>query len=107
MIEQIEHYSYTLIGHLKSLYESASTELKSDPLTPLPKRFLVRQTIEERIHGMLKNYQLEHKTEEQGSHSTEENLLTIQDLKNIFVDDDRIDSGNAVEDITDENNDNT
>jgi len=70
-------------------------------------RFLVRQTIEERIQGMLKNYQLEHKTEEQGSHSTEENLLTIQDLKNIFVDDDRIDSGNAVEDITDENNDNT
>ena len=47
---------------------------------------------------MLKNYQLEHRTEEQGSHSTEENLLTIQDLRNIFVDD-----GNSVEDITDVN----
>ena len=50
-------------------------------------RFLVRQTIEERIHGMLKSYHQEHSSEEagQGSHHTEENLLTIQDLSNIFV----------------------
>ena len=53
-------------------------------------RFLVRQTIEERIQDMLKNYHQEHCEEEKGSHSTEENLLTIQDLRNIFVDDDSI-----------------
>ena len=53
-------------------------------------RFLVRQTIEERIQDMLKNYHQEHSEEEKGSHSTEENLLTIQDLRNIFVDDDSI-----------------
>ena len=36
---------------------------------------------------MLKNYHQEHASEEQGqgSHHTEENLLTIQDLRNIFV----------------------
>ena len=51
-------------------------------------RFLVRQTIEERIQSMLSNYHRDHESEEQGSHSTEENLLTIQDLKNIFVDED-------------------
>ena len=39
---------------------------------------------------MLSNYHKEHQSEEQGSHSTEENLLTIQDLTNIFVDDDTI-----------------
>ena len=50
----------------------------------------MRQTIEERIEGMLRNYRREHEAEEQGSHSTEENLLTIQDLRNIFVDDDSI-----------------
>ena len=53
-------------------------------------RFLVRQTIEERIQDMLKNYHQEHSEEEKGSHSTEENLLTIQDLRNIFVDDESI-----------------
>ena len=53
-------------------------------------RFLVKQTIEERIQGMLKNYHQEHSPEDQGSHSTEENLLTIQDLRNIFVDDDTV-----------------
>merc|ERR1711915_782323 len=53
-------------------------------------RFLVKQTIEERIHQMLKNYHQEHCEEEKGSHSTEENLLTIQDLRNLFVDDDSI-----------------
>ena len=53
-------------------------------------RFLVRQTIEERIQDMLKNYHQEHSKEEKGSHSTEENLLTIQDLRNIFVDDESI-----------------
>lgn len=38
---------------------------------------------------MLKNHLKEHQvTEEQGSHSTEENLLTIRDLSNIFVDND-------------------
>ena len=37
---------------------------------------------------MLKNHQKEQLGEEQGSHSTEENLLTIQDLSNIFVDND-------------------
>lgn len=39
---------------------------------------------------MLSNYHKEHEMEEQGSHSTEENLLTIQDLTNIFVDDDSL-----------------
>ena len=36
---------------------------------------------------MLKSYHQEHSSEEagQGSHHTEENLLTIQDLSNIFV----------------------
>ena len=37
---------------------------------------------------MLKNHQKEQLGEEQGGHSTEENLLTIQDLSNIFVDND-------------------
>merc|ERR1712029_1099138 len=56
-------------------------------------RFLVRQTIEERIQGMLKNYHKEHSSDDQSSHSTEENLLTIQDLRNIFVDDDSVEFG--------------
>ena len=57
----------------------------------------MRQTIEERIQGMLKNYHQEHSSEDQGSHSTEENLLTIQDLKNIFVDDDTLEFGRLQE----------
>jgi len=53
-------------------------------------RFLVKQTIEERIHQMLRNYHKEHQDLDQGSHSTEENLLTIQDLRNLFVDDETV-----------------
>ena len=56
-------------------------------------RFLVKQTIEERIHQMLSNYHKEHEALDQGSHSTEENLLTIHDLRNLFVDDDTIEFG--------------
>ena len=41
-------------------------------------RFLVRQTIEERIHQMLKTYHQQYQDIEKGGHSTEENLLTIQ-----------------------------
>ena len=37
---------------------------------------------------MLKNHLQQQVAEEQGSHSTEENLLTIRDLSNIFVDND-------------------
>merc|ERR1712130_688365 len=49
-------------------------------------RFLVKQTIEERIHQMLRLYHRAHKqADTAGGHSTEENLLTIQDLRNIFV----------------------
>jgi len=49
-------------------------------------RFLVRQTIEERIHQMLRLYYRAHQQADKGGgHSTEENLLTIQDLRNIFV----------------------
>ena len=39
---------------------------------------------------MLSNYHKEHQSLDQGSHSTEENLLTIQDLRNLFVDDDKV-----------------
>jgi len=49
-------------------------------------RFLVKQTIEERIHQMLRLYYRAHQqADTAGGHSTEENLLTIQDLRNIFV----------------------
>merc|ERR1712130_915885 len=49
-------------------------------------RFLVKQTIEERIHQMLRLYYRAHKqADTAGGHSTEENLLTIQDLRSIFV----------------------
>merc|ERR1712130_330195 len=49
-------------------------------------RFLVKQTIEERIHQMLRLYHQAHKqADTAGGHSTEENLLPIQDLRNIFV----------------------
>jgi len=47
-------------------------------------RFLISATIEERIHKMLKSYKLDEN--EQSSHSTEENVLTIQDLSSLFVD---------------------
>ena len=57
----------------------------------------MRQTIEERIQGMLKNYHKEHSSDDQSSHSTEENLLTIQDLRNIFVDDDSVEFGRIQE----------
>ena len=62
-------------------------------------RFLVQQTIEERIHGMLKNHLREQVAEEQGSHSTEENLLTIRDLSNIFVDNDEEEAVETVESV--------
>ena len=39
---------------------------------------------------MLRNYHKEHQALDQGSHSTEENLLTIQDLRNLFVDDETV-----------------
>merc|ERR1712032_576482 len=49
-------------------------------------RFLVKQTIEERIHQMLRLYYRAHQqADTAGGHSTEENLLTIQDLRNMFV----------------------
>merc|ERR1712083_638317 len=49
-------------------------------------RFMVKQTIEERIHQMLRLYYRTHQqADTAGGHSTEENLLTIQDLRNIFV----------------------
>ena len=47
---------------------------------------------------MLKNYHKEHSSDDQSSHSTEENLLTIQDLRNIFVDDDSVEFGRIQED---------
>ena len=62
-------------------------------------RFLVQQTIEERIHGMLKNHLQQQVAEEQGSHSTEENLLTIRDLSNIFVDNDEEEAVETVESV--------
>ncbi|CAB4054913.1 SHPRH [Lepeophtheirus salmonis] len=48
-------------------------------------RFLIRSTVEERMHKILSSYQRDEA--KQGSHSTEENLITIKDLKNIFNDD--------------------
>merc|ERR1719273_2223416 len=47
-------------------------------------RFLIRSTIEERMYKMLSSYKLEEN--EQSSHSTEENILTIKDLASLFVD---------------------
>ena len=49
---------------------------------------------------MLKTHLQDQVTEEQGSHSTEENLLTIRDLSNIFVDNEEeeaVEAGEAVE----------
>ena len=40
--------------------------------------------MEERIYSMLKSHQ--HNESDQGSHCTEENILTIRDLKSLFVD---------------------
>lgn len=60
-------------------------------------RFLVKQTIEERIHQMLSNYHEENQALDQGSHSTEENLLTIHDLRNLFVDDETVEFGRIQE----------
>ena len=54
---------------------------------------------------MLSNYHRDHESEEQGSHSTEENLLTIGDLKRIFVDDGRNadgGGGDIVEEVLDD-----
>ena len=50
---------------------------------------------------MLKNHLKEHQVmEEQGSHSTEENLLTIRDLSNIFVDNEALDQSEASIEVT-------
>uniref|UniRef100_T1JC89 RING-type domain-containing protein n=1 Tax=Strigamia maritima TaxID=126957 RepID=T1JC89_STRMM len=46
-------------------------------------RFLVKNTIEERMHLMLKSHQLGANAT---SHETEENTLTISDLRNLFAD---------------------
>ena len=54
---------------------------------------------------MLSNYHKEHEAVDQGSHSTEENLLTIHDLRNLFVDDDTIEFGRLQEEhASSENN---
>ena len=48
---------------------------------------------------MLKTHLKEQVTEEQGSHSTEENLLTIRDLSNIFVDSDEEEAVETLESV--------
>jgi len=54
---------------------------------------------------MLSNYHKEHEALDQGSHSTEENLLTIHDLRNLFVDDDTMEFGRIQEEhASSENN---
>ncbi|TRY78378.1 hypothetical protein TCAL_01692 [Tigriopus californicus] len=63
------------IGRVHRIGQTKSTRIH---------RFIVRSTIEERMHRILSNFQ-ETKVG-QSSHCTEENVLTIQDLKNIFVD---------------------
>ncbi|CAB4066920.1 SHPRH [Lepeophtheirus salmonis] len=52
--------------------------------TTVVHRFLIRSTVEERMYTILSSYQ--RNEAKQGSHSTEENLITIKDLKNIFND---------------------
>merc|ERR1712088_1165695 len=46
-------------------------------------RFVVKQSMEERIYSMVKSHQ--HEESDQGSHCTEENILTVHDLKSLFV----------------------
>ena len=46
-------------------------------------RFIVKCSMEERIHLMLSSYQ--HDESDQGSHGTEENVLTIKDLQSLFI----------------------
>ena len=53
---------------------------------------------------MLSNYHKEHEAVDQGSHSTEENLLTIHDLRNLFVDDDTIEFGRLQEETASSEN---
>jgi len=56
-------------------------------------RFYVKQTIEEKMQQMLKGYH--GKEEDLGSHSTEENLLKIEDLRNLFADESPSNAGNV------------
>ncbi len=48
---------------------------------------------------MLKSHLKEQVAEEQGSHSTEENLLTIRDLSNIFVEEDEEEAVETLETV--------
>lgn len=66
-------------------------------------RFLVRQTIEERIHQVLNIFHKEHINPEEGGHSTEENLLTIKDIRQLFNDElDNVDAANEPIDVDNE-----
>lgn len=47
--------------------------------------------MEERMHSMIKAHQ--HEECDQGSHCTEENVLTVHDLQNLFVEQNKKDIG--------------
>ena len=49
----------------------------------LVNRFVVKRSMEERIYSMMKAHQ--HEECDQGSHCTEENILTVHDLQSLFV----------------------
>ena len=51
--------------------------------------------MEERIYSMVKSHQ--HEESDQGSHCTEENILTVHDLKSLFVEQKKKDSAEQLE----------
>merc|ERR1712228_408378 len=54
-------------------------------------RFVVQRSMEERIYSMVKSHR--HQECEQGSHCTEENILTVHDLQSLFVEQNQKDIG--------------
>jgi E3 ubiquitin-protein ligase SHPRH len=58
-------------------------------------RFVVQRSMEERIHSMMKSHRQEEC--ERASHCTEENTLTFQDLKSLFVKQNKKDIGEGIE----------
>ena len=60
-------------------------------------RFVVKQSMEERIYSMVKSHQ--HEESDQGSHCTEENILTVHDLKSLFVEQKKQEVTNEIEEV--------
>ena len=53
--------------------------------------------MEERIYSMVKSHQ--HEESDQGSHCTEENILTVHDLKSLFLEQKKKEVTNEIEEL--------